>query len=577
MNRLRARPAAVLIAPAVILLGPVVVVVLLGLPLVNQLEYADAWFYSAYAWTPRHHFALFEWNYFSVRFPAILSIGVFERVLGVHGGYVVLRYLLAVASGAAVYLGVRRVASASIAAAAAGLLYLNPFFSRMLLWDYAGFVVVSAGVVGFSLWWWSESRRLAWTALPGTALAIALYANVIVAIGLVVLFAVELASAVRLGRRALIRLALRVAIAVGSAIVVLVVGYVSYTRFSALSPDDLLRPTIDFLLSNEQNAAPYQQPISQWLEHELRIWPPVITSLALISILGRRVLATDLPARIAQVCIGYTAFVWIYRFAVTSSGVETWWAYDILVMVTAPAIGVLLQALVARWPEQKAAILVAVGVTAAGAIAIRSLDNAAEDTYSSVSTRPALLFTAVAVAVGGAVALAFGRRFVVALGLASVMGALCLMSWAPSVFDGRGATGVFARDSDLEWDMYAGAHEFVDIYRRYDAPRSLVYTWYPDPSGPEAISWATLPQYGRTVHEVGLPAPMDVLQPLGRARLIERDVAFVLAMSEQQRDLVTAQRALKTAGFASKPVEAGTLGDQRVHYVVLQLVGKPLV
>ena len=63
--------------------------------------------------------------------------------------------------------------SASISLATTILLYLDPFFSRMLLWDYAGFAAVSAGVAGFALWWWSDGRRLVWTLLPGAALAIA--------------------------------------------------------------------------------------------------------------------------------------------------------------------------------------------------------------------------------------------------------------------------------------------------------------------------------------------------------------------------------------------------------------------
>ena len=46
-----------------ILLGPILTVPVLRLPLINQLNYADAWFYSAYAWAPKHEFAVFGWTY----------------------------------------------------------------------------------------------------------------------------------------------------------------------------------------------------------------------------------------------------------------------------------------------------------------------------------------------------------------------------------------------------------------------------------------------------------------------------------------------------------------------------------
>ena len=197
VHALRARGAGAVTVRArygvatAIALGPLLAVVVLRLPLLNQLDWADAWFYSAYAWVPKHHFGVFGWNYFSVRFPAILSIGVFERVFGTDAGYLVLRYLLAVGTGTALYLCVRRFASAWISVATTMLLYLDPFFSRMLLWDYSGFAAVSAGVAGFALWWWSDGRRLGWTLLPGAALAIALFANALIGTALAVLFVVE--------------------------------------------------------------------------------------------------------------------------------------------------------------------------------------------------------------------------------------------------------------------------------------------------------------------------------------------------------------------------------------------------
>ena len=564
-----------ILAGSVVLLGPPLVALALRIPPVNQLDYADAWFYSAYAWVPKHHFTVFDWNYFSVRFPAILSIGIFERAFGTQEGYVLLRYLLAVASGAALYLGVRRFAASAVAVAAVVLLYLNPFFSRMLLWDYANFVVVSAGVVGFSLWWWSDGRRALWTALPGTALAVAVYSNVILVMALVVLVVVEAVAAVRSGSAAVLYVARRLAVAVAVAVVVLVVGYVSYLRFSAVSPDDLLRPTVEFLLSNEENSKLYQRPVTDWLYHEIRIWAPVVVSIALVAALRRRVLGTDVPARIAQFCIGYTAFLWIYRLVVTSSVMETWWAYSLVVVVLAPAVGVLLDALAEQWRSDRFAALLVVTVSWLGALFLRWLDGPALDFYREVASRRGLLFLVVALSLVGASLLAVRQRIVRAVALGSVFLALTLITWAPSVFDGRGTTGVFVRDGDLDWDTYDAGKEFIEIVRDYDSPASRVYTWYPDNVGPDNIGWTTLPHLGQTVHQIGSPTAMNSLGPLGRARLLQPDAAFVLAMSTRPSDVLDARRALTSAGFAGRLVKDGTLADGRLRYVLIALTAKP--
>jgi hypothetical protein len=565
----------VAVATAVIGLGPLFVSLGLRLPPINQLNYADAWFYSAYAWVPGHHFAALKWNYFSVRFPAILSIGAFERVFGVQDGYLVLRYVMCVCSGTALYLGVRRFGTASVAVATVGLLYLNPFFSRMLLWDYAGFVTVSAGVAGLALWWWSDGRSLRWTFLPGIALALAFFANAIAAIVLVVLLAVEALSAVRAGRPAILRLAARLGIAGLSAAVVFIAGYLSYMRFSSVTPDDLVRPTIDFLRSSGENSAPYQRPDAQWLLHDLRIWAPVVASLALVFVLRGRVLATSMEARIAQVCIGYTGLLWLYRFAGTSSVIETWWAYDLVVIVLAPALGVLLHVVATEWSSQRSRALIALGVSGLSALFIRTFDGGTRNFYDAVAHRSWLLLILLGLAVGAAFLLGAGAMAAPAGALGFFVLMLTVMMWAPSVFDGRGTTGVFAEDGKLEWDAYLAGDRLVTLISDYDAPGRRVYTWYPGTTGVTNISWTTLPQLGTTVQLLGVHTRLSRLLPLGRARLLQPDAAYVLAMSTRASDLLSARHALVSAGFSGRSVRRGSLADGRLQYVLIALMHKP--
>jgi hypothetical protein len=565
-----------LAVPASIGLGPVLVLLALRLPLINQLDYADAWFYSAYAWAPRHHFGLFGWNYFSVRFPTILSIGTFERALGTHEGYVVLRYLLAVGSGAALYLGVRRFASVGIALATALLLYLDPFFSRMLLWDYTGFVAVSAGVIGFALWWWSEERGLAWTLLPGAALAIALFANALMGTALFVLFVVESVAALRLGRNASVRTAARFAIAVLAALATFVLGYLGYVAIiGSFGPGDLVRPTIEFLRSNSENSAPYRRPTSEWLLHELRIWPPVVVAVALVAVLGRRVLGTDVPARIAQACIGYTIFLWIYRFTVTSSVIETWWAYSLVVVVLAPASGVVLWGLAERWPTKRHAWLAPLAVVILAAVLLRNAPGLADDVYARIAKHQAALFGLLALGLVSAALLALRQRLVSSMALVVVFAVLTGMMWAPSVLDGRGTTGVFVTDAGTEWRAYSAARDLLQLIRNYDSPNSRVFTWYPGTTGLTNIGWATLPQDGTTVQLLGFDQSLAHLFPLGRARLLQPSAAYVLVMSPRASDLQAAQRSLSATGFKDRPVVRGSWAAGRLSYVLLALTRKP--
>ena len=126
-------------------------------------------------------------------------------------------------------------------------------------------------------------------------------------------------------------------------VLVLALGYVGYVIIIGLiRRQRSIRPTVEFIRSNKENSAPYQLPVQVGFTTSCESGAPVVLSFALIAAMGRRVLKTDLPARIAQLCIGYTAFLWIYRFTVTSSVIETWWAYAFVVVAMAPALGVLL-------------------------------------------------------------------------------------------------------------------------------------------------------------------------------------------------------------------------------------------
>jgi hypothetical protein len=260
---------------------------------------------------------------------------------------------------------------------------------------------------------------------------------------------------------------------------------------------------------------------------------------------------------------------------VTSSVLETWWAYDLVVVVTAPAVGVFLNELVHVWRSRRSTAIVAVAVTALVALGLRTFDGIVEDVYGSIARHPGLLFAVVALSLTLTGLLAVRHTWVQAAALVGVLGCLTVVSWAPSVFDGRGTTGVFVTDGDLDWDSYTAGRKFVELFRDYDTGNTRVYTWYPDPAGPDNIGWTTLPHLGHTVHAIGTAASLKTLDQLGRARLLQPDAAYVLAMSTHPRDLPAAELALRKAGFRGRDVRRGVLTDGRLRYVLINLTRKP--
>jgi hypothetical protein len=436
-------------------------------------------------------------------------------------------------------------------------------------------VTIAAGVIGFALWWWTERRRLFWSALPGAALAVAIFAFPYIFLGTVVLFLAEAVAAARLGTAQVKRFAARLGVAAISGMVVFLFGYACYRAFVPLTPGDLIRPTIDFLRNNKVNSAPYQRPASEWLFHELRVWPPIVVSVGLVAVLRGRLLGTDSRARIAQVCLGFIAFLWLYRVVVASSTIETWWDYSLLIIVVAPALAVLLHTMARHSGDERLYAVIAVSCAFVTGALIREARGSAAGAYDAIARHPALLFTILALGVVAALLLAAPRAGIRSTALGAFVVLLTLMSWAPSVFDGRGTTGVFVTDGGTEWHAYPAARRFLDTIRDYDGPGSRVYTWYRGTIGLTNIGWTTLPQDGHTVQALGLDAPFDRLQPLGRARLLQPDAAYVLALSTRAADLAAARHALASAGFGDVTVKRVSLDGGRLHFILMRLTSKP--
>ena len=377
-----------------VLVAPIVGIVALRAPLFNNLVYRDPWFYSGYGWTLAHHIENFGWFYYAVRFPVTLPIGWTTDLFGPVTGYLVLRYAILTGTGAVLYMCVRRFASVWVAAAAVLALALNPFYLRMVLWDYTSYVAVPAALAGVALWLMASAsgKGRFWPYFAAGALfSASAFANALSVSVVVPLVVVELVGAIRRGRWELGRLVIRAGIGTAGAIALFAAGYLGYVAYiGSFSPLEIVQPTLDFVRSNDQLAAPLQRPVSEFLDGEPRIYAPVLLCAALVLVLGRRVLEDGLPGRLAQYAIGYVGLLWLYRFAVTSSVVETWWSYSMAAVSMAFAVPVILHQLERQGSVRDIRAIVAgvIGGAAIVSIVVRNAnDDAVESTSASATAR----------------------------------------------------------------------------------------------------------------------------------------------------------------------------------------------
>jgi hypothetical protein len=554
--------AAALVPWAVVLLGPVLGPLLLRAPLLNQLIYVDPWFYSGYGWSLAHNVAIFGWPYEADRFTVNLPIAVSTGLLGPIPAYFVLHYALMAGCGAFLYLAVRRYASVPVAAAAVCLLMFNPFFVRLMIWNYTTFVSLPCTVAGVALWYLGSTRtRALWTALgTGICLSAAIYANVGMGLVLPALIGVEAIAAIRGGRKDIMTLLLRgCAMAVG-ALLVLVVGYLGYRAYIGPFPlKDMFQATIDFLRHNNQIEAQYVVAPSIWLRTQPHIYAPVLVCVGTMAVLGRSLLTTTLRARMAQFAIAYTLVFWLYRFTVPSAVVETWYYYNMTAVTGAFAMPAILDELGRRSSRARWAVVagVAIAVTGLTDLVIRTMSPSA---LSQFNAHTGLLVCVVAACCLAAVlSLVLKQDAGRLIALAVFCAIVAAIALAPDLGNGTGEFTPYGTTAELH--AYRAGYNMTRLIAQYDRPASRVLLW---------ADWEVLESGGfvNMGGHVGIPVqkgmtvelfpPMPVLNRSELDQLRDPTTTRVLAVSESIGEISKAVPALEGNGFNARLEKAGT-------------------
>jgi hypothetical protein len=559
----------------------VVGVAVLRAPLLNNLAYRDPWFYSGYGWTLVHHVEIFGWFYYAVRFPAILPIRWTTELFGPIAGYIALRYLILAATGAVLYICLRRFWSVAGACTAVVLLAMSPFYVRMLLWDYVSFIAVPACIAGVAFWFMGSTRgRLVWYfVLAGGLLGMAVFANPLSGTVVVTLLGVDGIGALRRGVGEVAAFIGRCASSVAGAIVVFVGGYLGYRAYlGPFSPHDLVEPTLAFMRQNNQLAAPFRLPVSEFLHSEPRIYGPVVLSVALVVVLGRRLWQDDLPGRLAQFAVGYVLLLWLYRFTITSSVVETWWAYNMTAVSTAFGVPLLLKGLESRDRtfgrcNSLGVLLAAVAGTAITSFLIRSLNGSAVHLYDDIRNH---VWTVVALLAGSALMVAtlrFARPGLPrTLATAAFFAIFAFESLTPAAYLGVRQTGEFSPfGGRTERLGYRAGYDLLKLLENRDRPPDRILIWT-TLIGLPIVTWADLPHQNGAIGDPEAPQlRLNQLNPGELDLLRYPTTQGVLVLSENPADMTSAIAALRRARVPVLIRRRGTWADGKLSYELVDV------
>jgi hypothetical protein len=532
-----------------------------------MLNYLDPWLYSGYGWALAHHVAIFGWPYYVDRFTVVLPIAVSTGLLGPIPGYLALHYALMAGCGAFLYLAVRRFASVPVAAAAVCLLMLNPFFVRLMAWDYPTFVSLPCTIAGAALWYLGSTRtRALWTALgAGIFLSAAVYANAGAGLVLPALIGVEVVAAVRGGRRDLITLVLRGCAMAAGALLVVAVGYLGYRAYIGSFPLKLMfQATISVIRDLSQSFDPYQVAPSVFLRTQPHLYAPVLVCVGTVIVLGRSLLTNTLRARMAQFAVAYTLVFWVCRFAVVSGVVEIWFYYNMTAVTGAFAMPTILDEIGRRTGRARWLGVAGVAIAATGLVdlVIRSMSESA---LSILSTHTVVLSGAVVACCIAAVAVAVVKQDAARLIAVAVFFAIAAaIALAP---DRNGVTGEISTSrTTVELEAYQAAYDMTQLIAKYDRPSSRVLLW-DDLQGVGNGGWVNI---GGHIGAYTVP-PIPTLTPSELAMLRNPTTTRVLAVSQSVAEVASAVPALGKQGLGPSLETEGSWTGGHLYYTLIKL------
>lgn len=549
---------------AFILLAPVAAYSVFKMNLFNQATpgMVDPWLYTGYAQDPALLFDQFGWTYYGIRFPVIFLGHGFNEALGPMNGYIALRYVILVSVGALLFAWARRYFGLGIAVLSYLFLFCNPYFPRLLLWDWVQYLAIPLAFAGMLVWYLPTQRPSLHAAIVGFlfAAAIASHFFLISAIGIFML--VECQSLFRSQRpaaaaRQLLSMALGggVCIALGLAYMAII-----YRSFDPIHVYTILYGAIK---AGESYAVAYASGFLSW---GTRIWygylPPVLVISAGM-MLGREALKTSIEARVWQFACAYTAFYWFYQLVLGRFIIENLYYSFALTLTTYMLfpvwLALALRKLDSEQARRRSVTLLLAGAALVGApLANRIWPSLYADILDSTQRSSLLLgFLAFFVACLTAALWRGAVRPRSALVLASLP--LLVVCFQLMVFTNPDYRQPFSEGRSREIAFRRAALDLFSIYQTYTTPQKKIVNW----STPKELqiinitSVVLINNLGGFWDQEGLP----VLGERQMAHLNAPNIRYVLAVSEDRERIEAGKNALKESGIRFEVTKRGTLGD----------------
>lgn len=353
---------------------PGVVWVVLGLPKMHAASFSDAYYYFAYA----HNFVdlveRYGMIYYAVRFGAIFPDWLFGALLGPVAGFLVLRYLLCVATCVALFLFFSSRYTVLAGWFAAAFWMFNPFVLKMMLSPYVTSTAVPFSLLGLLLLLLQTQHSIVSQKSgvcrygvvssmgAGALFCLSATSNIFAAITIGFGGLAWMIWTMMLGWRAIVFGLLGCAVGAGLTLCVAMVVY-----GWLFDMPHILMPTIDSIVSlGSGGSSNWTRPIADWLADSPMIFAPPLLAVAGV-FLGWRERERALIA-FSIALIGMTGFYWwldLFRDGYALS----FWPYfqfllPLMVFVAAESCGVVVarsSAMSGRWVMAVAVMVLSLG------------------------------------------------------------------------------------------------------------------------------------------------------------------------------------------------------------------------
>lgn len=330
-----------------IVLLPGMAWLVLGLPMMHAASFSDAFYYFAYA----HNFVdlveRYGMIYYAVRFGAIFPDLWFGALLGPMAGFLVLRYLLCVATCGALFFFFSRRYGALVGWFAAAFWMFNPFVLKMMLSPYVTSTAIPFALCGLLLLFmqtqrWMVSRHFGMAGVIAATVAGALFclsatSNIFAAITIGFGGLAWLAWTAPLGGKPVL---LGMCGCVAGAMMTLGCAALVYWRLFDMP--NILTPTLDSIISlGSGGSVNWTRPVEEWLVDSPMIFAPPVLSVAGLTLgwkLRERVLLLFSAA-----LAGMTGFYWWLDFFRSGYALSFWpyfqFLLPLIVLVAAESFG----------------------------------------------------------------------------------------------------------------------------------------------------------------------------------------------------------------------------------------------